>query len=257
MSGLGVGLSASCGTWAQGATAKCSKYRSGGPFEDTGRPLQEIYSLRCAPQVLGACRENLDHARRLVEVEINGVSDNPLFFEGPAVAHGGNFHGQQIAFAADALNAALVQVAVLAERQLDALVSPGVTNGHAPLLLAWEPGPHSGLAGAQLTATALVAEMRAHGGPAATLSIPTNGGNQDVVSMGTLAARLAYAQTERLAGVLGILALALTQYAHLQAHGKAPGAPTPPIEGLPEIAGLNEDRPLRDDIARLSTYLLA
>ncbi len=227
-----------------------------GPFENTGRPLQEIYSLRCAPQVLGACRENLDHARRLVEVEINGVSDNPLFFEGPVVAHGGNFHGQQVAFAADALNAALVQAAVLAERQLDALISPGVTNGHAPLLLAWEPGPHSGLAGAQLTATSLVAEMRAHGGPAATLSIPTNGGNQDVVSMGTLAARMAYAQTERLAGVLGILALALTQYAHLQAHDKAPGLPTPPIEGLPKVMGLNEDRPLRGEITRLTEYFL-
>lgn len=227
-----------------------------GEFEDKNRPLQEVYSLRCAPQVLGACRENLSHARRIVETELNGVSDNPLFFDGPAVAHGGNFHGQQVAFAADALNAALVQVAVLAERQLDALITPGVTNGYAPLLLAWEPGPHSGLAGAQLTATALVAEMRAHGGPAATLSIPTNGGNQDVVSMGTLAARLAYAQTERLAGVLGILALALTQYAHLQAHDKAPGPPTPPVAGLPEIVGLNEDRPLREDIARLVGHFL-
>lgn len=224
--------------------------------DEAARPLQEVYSLRCAPQVLGACRENLEHARRLVEAELNGVSDNPLFFEGPAVAHGGNFHGQQVAFAADALNAALVQTGVLVERQLDALITPGVTNGQAPLLLAWEPGPHSGLAGVQLTATALVAELRAHGGPAATLSIPTNGGNQDVVSMGTLAARLAYSQAERLAGVLAALALGLIQYTHLQSHGKAPGAPTPPPVGLPELPGLREDRPLRAELALLSRYFL-
>src|SRR6056297_1264843 len=167
--------------------------------------MQEVYSLRCAPQVLGAIRGQLAHARSLVETELNGVTDNPVIDpEEPAALHGGNFQGQQIAFAADALNEALTQVGVLAERQIDVLLSPD-QNGGAPPLLAWEPGPNSGLAGAQLTATALVAELRQDAQMSGTSSIPTNGDNQDIVSMGTLAARTAYEQADDLAPILAIL----------------------------------------------------
>jgi tyrosine ammonia-lyase len=238
--------------------------RFGDDWEDPSRPLQEVYSIRCAPQVLGACRENLAHARRLVETEANGVSDNPLFpgaaEDGePVCLHGGNFQGQQVAFAADALNAALTQTAVLAERQIDALLTPGVTSGYAPLLLAWEPGPQSGLAGAQITATALVAEMRAHAQPHGTFSIPTNGGNQDVVSMGTLAARMAHGQTERLAAVLAILSLSLHQLDFLRREGRAAGPSSPPPDwpNRPTFMPLRADRPLRPDIAAWTAYLLA
>ncbi len=221
-----------------------------GAYEDATRPLQEVYSLRCAPQVLGACRDNLEHARRLIEQEINGVSDNPVVTgtpEDPCVLHGGNFQGQQVAFAADALNAALVQTAVLVERQLDVLANPEL-NGGAPLLLAWQPGATSGLAGAQLTATAVVAEMRQHGGPAATASIPTNGRNQDVVSMGTTAARLAFGQTDRLATVLGITAIGASQLNFLRERGRAAGRVAEPMEGLPRFDGLVRDRALWADI---------
>lgn len=239
--------------------------RFGPEWEDATRPLQEIYSLRCAPQVLGACRENLDFARRLVECEINGVSDNPLLVPGPSddappeCLHGGNFHGQQVAFASDALNAALTQAAVLAERQIDLLVTPGTTNEHAPLLLSWEPGPYSGVAGAQITATALVAEMRAHAQPHATFSIPTNAGNQDVVSMGTLAARQAFEQTERFAAVLSVLALTLAQLDFLRRESRASGRPSPVPPGLlpPNgFTGLRADRPLQSDIAHIAGHLL-
>jgi hypothetical protein len=166
-------------------------------FPQTDRPLQEVYSLRCAPQILGAVRDQLRYARSSVEVELNGATDNPMFDTGDAdVLHGGNFQGQQVTLAADALNEALTQMGVLAERQPDVLLSPG-QNGGAPPLLAWEPGPNSGFGGAQLTATALVAEMRNDAQMAATSSIPTNGDNQDVVSMGALAARRAHGQTRR------------------------------------------------------------
>ncbi|MBC8138902.1 MAG: aromatic amino acid lyase [Fibrella sp.] len=234
----------------------------GDNWEDATRPLQEIYSLRCAPQILGACRENLDHARRLVETEINGVTDNPLLLEDSeaslsAVAlHGGNFQGQQVAFAADALNAALVQMAVLAERQIDALVSPSRTNDNAPLLLSWRPGAFSGLAGAQITATALVAEMRAHCHAHATYSIPTNGGNQDVVSMGTLAARMALAQTERLAAVLAVLAMALAQLTFLREEGLAAGHAVCLPVWMPRFEPIREDRAVYTDIQRLSAVFL-
>lgn len=229
-----------------------------GAREDTSRPLQEVYSLRCAPQILGACRENLDHARTLIEREINGVNDNPVIWtrtDEHAVLHGGNFQGQQIAFASDALNAALVQTAVLAERQLDVLMNPDLTGG-APLLLAWQPGATSGMAGAQITATAIVAEMRHHGGPAATSSIPTNGRNQDIVSMGTLAARAAYGQTERLAAVLAILTLGARQLDGLRRAGRAPGPSTPWPSWAEDALPFTRDRALHEDITQLSRAAL-
>ena len=146
---------------------------------------------------------------------------------------------------------------MLAERQLDALVTPGVTNGQAPLLLAWEPGVTSGLAGAQITATALVAEMRAHCQPYGTFSIPTNGGNQDVVSMGTLAARMAYSQTERLAAVLAILGMALVQLNFLRERGLATGPTTPCPPWMPSFVPLEGgDRPLWQDTERLAATFL-
>lgn len=220
------------------------------------RPLQEIYSLRCAPQVLGACREQIGYATRLVETELNGVSDNPLLFDDPPrVQHGGNFQGQQIAFASDALNAALTQIGVLMERQLDLLLTPA-HNGDAPPLLAWTPGTTHGFAGAQLTATALVAELRKNAQMTAISSIPTNGGNQDVVSMGTLAARTAYDQTPHVARILSIHALAALQLRHLQHADKATGTAPPPPEHWPDMEPVHTDRPLHNEINVFADTLL-
>lgn len=256
-------LHAARGHVNQGVSADriLAEARSQGAWEDTSRPLQEVYSLRCAPQFLGACRDQLDHARNLIEREINGVSDNPVVWTGDevfpeeAVLHGGNFQGQQIAFASDAINSAVVQAAVLAERQLDVLLNPEF-NGAAPLLLAWQPGATSGMAGGQITATAIVAEMRHHGGPVATSSIPTNGRNQDVVSMGTLAARAAFGQTARLANVLAILATGVTQLHHLRQAGRAAGRVAPAPAWMPDCRGFEKDRPLHDDIERISSGFL-
>jgi histidine ammonia-lyase/tyrosine ammonia-lyase len=223
-----------------------------GTAEQDRRPLQEVYSLRCAPQILGAARDQFQYARNLIETELNGVNDNPVIDpEEPAALHGGNFQGQQVAFAADALNEALTQIGVLAERQLDVLLSPE-QNGGAPPLLAWTPGPTSGLAGAQLTATALVAELRQNAQMAATSSIPTNRDNQDVVSMGALAARTAHEQTERLAPILAVLGLSLAQLTHLRDADRADGpAPFPP-DWMPSVEPIVEDRPLRAEIDTLA-----
>jgi histidine ammonia-lyase/tyrosine ammonia-lyase len=215
--------------------------------------------VRCAPQFLGACREQLAHASRLIDTELAGVADNPVTWshdEDAAVIHGGNFQGQQMAFAADAVNGALVQTAILAERQLDVLLNPEL-NGGAPLLLAWEPGPCAGMAGAQLTATALVAEMRHHGGPAATASIPTNGRNQDVVSMGLMAARQAHGQVDRLASVLAILVIGLRQIEHLRRAERAPGTPVEPPAWCPDYEPFSWDRSIDADIPRMAADLLA
>ena len=223
-----------------------------GPAEHEDRPLQEVYSLRCAPQILGAIRDQLSYVRQQVETELNGVTDNPVIApDAPAVLHGGNFQGQQVAFAADALNEALTQMGVLAERQVDVLLTPD-QNGGAPPLLAWNPGPTSGLAGAQLTATALVAELRQNAQMTGTSSIPTNGDNQDVVSMGALAARTAHEQTEHLASILAVLGLALSQLTHLRAEGQATGAAPPPPDWMPSIDPVVEDRSLHAEIEALA-----
>lgn len=245
----------------ESARAILSEAAAFGPFEDPSRPLQEVYSLRCAPQFLGACRDQLAYARHVIQREINGVNDNPLFFSAAdggsdgSVVHGGNFQGQQIAFASDAINAAVTQMAVLAERQIDTVLSP-VHNGGAPLLLAWEPGPCSGLAGAQITATAVVADMRQHAYPAAVGSIPTNGGNQDVVSMGTNAARHAWGQTPRCAAVLAVLALSLHRLSDLRDRGRAPGPRTPLPTWLPACRRFARDVPLHGELDRLARILL-
>ena len=235
--------------------------RLGGYRLDPSRPLQEIYSLRCAPQVLGACRAQLTHAEGLIHAEINGVDDNPLIIppdadhpDGQAV-HGGNFHAQQVAFAADAINAALTQVAILVDRQIDLLANPH-QNGGAPLLLARHPGRQSGLAGAQITSTAIVSEMRGRCQQHATSSIPTNGGNQDIVSMAATAGRAAYAQTDHLASVLAVLAIALLQLNHLRRVKVAPGEPATDLPDLPPFKPLDADRALHDDIARFAGHFL-
>ena len=220
------------------------------------RPLQEVYSLRCAPQILGAARDQLSYVRGMVECELNGVNDNPVIDpDAPAAFHGGNFQGQQVAFAADALNEAVTQVGVLAERQIDVLLSSD-DPADAPPLLAWEPGPTSGLAGAQLTATALVAEMRQDAQMAATSSIPTNDDNQDVVSMGALAARTAYEQTEHLAPILAILGMSLSQLASLRAAGRAEGPPATPPTWMPPFEPVKTDRALRSEIDAIASAWL-
>ena len=165
--------------------------------------------------------------------------------------HGGNFHGQQVAFAADTINAALTQTALLMDRQIEALLNPAI-NGNAPLLLAWKPGATSGMAGAQITATALAAEIRTHCQSYATSSISTNGGNQDIVSMGTLASRMAYQQAERLAPLLAIVGMSLTQLNYLRCRRKAAGKIAAAPDWMPDFAPFEADRPLKSDIERIA-----
>lgn len=231
----------------------------GEPVEACGRDLQEVYSLRCAPQVLGPSAALIDLAVELVDNELIGVNDNPVLLaeEGAAgwvALHGGNFHAGSVATAADLLNGALTQIAVLAERQINVLATPATSA--APLLLARHPGRQAGLAGAQLTATAVLAEMRHGCSWASTMSIPTNAGNQDIVPMAPLAARTALHQTERLAVILAVLALAVHQHQHLTRQGLAGGRPAVPPAWMPPLVGLDCDRPTDDDIASVAGALL-
>lgn len=218
--------------------------------EDPTRALQEIYSIRCAPQILGAARDVLYQSQATTEQELNGVDDNPLVDASALQAlHGGNFMTQHIAFAADSLNSALTQAGNLAERQIEMLVNPAL-NGGAPLLLAARAGATSGMAGVQLTATALLAEMRSHSQQYASSSLPTNAGNQDIVPMGFQAARECYRQTEWLAAILACEALCVAQLAALRGYSGAQPS------WMLSFEPLRKDRAMRGEIKRLTEQIL-
>jgi len=223
-----------------------------GSTTKSGRPLQEAYSLRCVPQLVGAVEETVEHAEQVIVADLNGVSDNPVFFpDERRVIHGGNFFGQQVSFVADALNLALTQLANLADRQLDSLLDP-VRNGGLPPLLAANPGAQSGLAGVNLAATAIVALMRRGATPSSIQSLPTNGQNQDVVPFGTQAALEALKQSERLALVQASLALGLRQAAHLGAPPPTSVAGKALLEQLKAwVTPVDPDRPLAQDVRGL------
>jgi histidine ammonia-lyase len=149
--------------------------------------VQDPYSLRCMPQVHGAAREGISFARRILEVEVNSATDNPLVFaDRSEIVSGGNFHGQPISFALDVLSMALTQLMSISERRVEQLVNPALSG--LPPFLARNPGLNSGLMIAQVTAAALVAESRILSHPACVDSIPSSAGREDHVSMGMTAA---------------------------------------------------------------------
>jgi histidine ammonia-lyase len=154
---------------------------------DCGR-VQDPYSLRCIPQVLGACLRTIRDAASILVDEANAVSDNPLVFpdEGDVIS-GGNFHAEPVAFAADALALAIAEIGNLSERRTALLVDP--TFSQLPSFLATDPGLESGYMIAQVTAAALASENKILAHPASVDSIPTSAGQEDHVSMATHAAR--------------------------------------------------------------------
>jgi histidine ammonia-lyase len=152
----------------------------------TCRRVQDAYSLRCAPQVHGSVRDTIAEARRVFEIELNSVTDNPLVLDDEIVS-GGNFHGEPLALALDYLAIALTALSGISERRIDRLVNPAL-NEDLPAFLAGHPGLESGFMMIQVTAAALVAENRVLANPASPGSITTSGNKEDFVSMGQTAA---------------------------------------------------------------------
>lgn len=168
--------------------AQDSSQSSNGAVRRTDVYLQKAYTMRAVPQVYGAVRDTLYRALDTLDTELNSANDNPLCFEGHEIFHGANFHGQPVAFTMDFLTIALTQLGVFSERRTNRFLNRYLNNGLPEFLVAGEPGLNSGFAGVQYPATALVAENRTIA-PASTQSVPSNGDNQDVVSMGLIAAR--------------------------------------------------------------------
>src|SRR6184192_3715701 len=153
---------------------------------DNDPRVQDAYSLRCTPQVMGAVGEGLAFAERLVTTELNAATDNPLVFDDDVLS-GGNFHGQPVALALDVIGIALATLAGLAERRIERIVNPDLSSGLPPFL-ARDPGVESGFMTPQIAAAALVAECRVLATPASVQSVPTEGNQEDIVPMGMTAA---------------------------------------------------------------------
>jgi histidine ammonia-lyase len=172
--------------------------------------VQDPYSLRCQPQVMGACLDLITQTAETLLTEANAVTDNPLIFAGTAeVLSGGNFHAEPVAFAADILALACAEVGSIAERRISLLVDPKMSG--LPAFLAVDSGVNSGFMMAQVTAAALVAENRMLCHPASVDSIPTSANQEDHVSMATHGARRTLTMTTNLQNIIAIELLAAAQ----------------------------------------------
>ena len=172
--------------------------------------VQDPYSLRCQPQVAGACLQQIVDAARVLTIEANGVSDNPLVFgaEGDVLS-GGNFHAEPVAFAADNLALAIAETGALAERRIALLIDDSLSQ--LPAFLVREGGLNSGFMIAQVTAAALASENKSLAHPASVDSLPTSANQEDHVSMATFAARRLHAMVENTRGIVAIELLAAAQ----------------------------------------------
>jgi histidine ammonia-lyase len=213
--------------------------------------VQDAYSLRCTPQILGAVHDAIAFARHTAEIEINASTDNPLLF-GDELLSGGNFHGQPIALALDVLAIALATLAGLAERRLERVVNPDLSHGLPPFL-SRDAGVGSGLMMLQVTAAALAGECRTLAAPASVHSIPTDANQEDVVPMGMTAA---WKARRVLANATRVVACELIAGAQGLEFRK-PLEPGRGVRGLYArvrelVPALDRDRPLSSDIERVA-----
>jgi len=172
--------------------------------------VQDPYSLRCQPQVMGACLDQLRYAARVFEIEANGATDNPLVFPDTGeVLSGGNFHAEPVALAADALAVAIAEIGALSERRIALLID--TTLSGLPPFLVEHGGVNSGFMVAQVTAAALASENKLLAHPASVDSLPTSANQEDHVSMATFAARRLGDMATNTAGIVAIELLAAAQ----------------------------------------------
>src|SRR5213080_4241172 len=211
--------------------------------------VQDAYSLRCAPQVHGAARDLLAYVEGTIAVELNAATDNPLVFvEEDMVVSNGNFHGQPLAFALDALAIAVAELANISERRVERLVNPSLSNG-LPAFLASDGGLNSGFMIPQYVAASLVSENKVLCHPASVDSIPTSAGQEDHVSMGNASGLKAWQVLANAESALAIELLAGAQAVEFLAPlqpGVGVGATRAHIRTLSHR--LADDRPLAPDI---------
>ena len=217
--------------------------------------VQDPYSIRCQPQVMGACLDVLRHVCSVLETEANAVTDNPLVFtDSRSVLSGGNFHAEPVALAADYLALAIAEIGALSERRIALLIDTHLSG--LPAFLVEDSGLNSGFMMAQVTAAALVSENKSHAHPASVDSIPTSANQEDHVSMATYAARRLHTMLDNVDDVVAIELLAAAQ--GIEFHH--PQKSSPAIEDvMTAIRGISppytEDRSLSADIRRIAATI--
>ena len=180
-----------------------------GPVYETNINVQDVYSIRCTPQILAPVSEAIDAVEKVILTEINSSNDNPIVIpKKKKIIHGGNFHGQSVAFAMDTLCMAVSELCNLSERRTNKMLDKNLNEGLPEHLIKGTVGLDMGFMGAQYLATSTTAENRQLANPVGTLSISCNASNQDVVSMGTVAARKAFKSISNAKHVLTLETLA-------------------------------------------------
>jgi histidine ammonia-lyase len=217
--------------------------------------VQDAYSLRCMPQVHGAVRDALDHARSVVEIESGSATDNPLVFENGDILSGGNFHGAPLAAVFDYTCIAMTDLMSIGERRIDRLVNPDVNEGLPPFLSS-HPGLSSGFMIAQICAVSLLNEAKVLAHPASIDNVPTSGDKEDHVSMGMTAAVKLREIVVNAEHVLAIELLAAAEGLDY----RAPLRSSPSIEKAHEVVRglvprLTADRPLSRDIEKMGAAI--
>jgi histidine ammonia-lyase len=214
---------------------------------DLNTKVQDAYSLRSTPQVIGAAIDLLDYCRKQVEIELNGVGDNPIFFTDKKIQlSGANFQGTPVSLPLDNLGAALTMVSVLSERRFNRLNNPALSNGLPPFLTKGA-GMFSGLMLSQYTADMLIVEQRILSTPASIQSIPAAADQEDFVSMGMNTALKNFQILDNAYGVLGIEFMAAAQGLDFRDHKLGDGVQIAHDIIRENVDFLEEDRPLYPD----------
>jgi histidine ammonia-lyase len=221
--------------------------------------VQDVYSIRCTPQILAPVYEAVEACRRTVEIEANSSNDNPIIIpEKEKIIHGGNFHGQSIAFAMDTLCMAVAELCTLSERRINKLLDKNLNEGLPEHLIPGTVGLTMGFMGAQYLATSTTAENRQLANPVGTLSISCNAENQDVVSMGTVAARKAFKSVSNAKHVLTLEVLAdLQALSFRNAQGLGTGTRRIYDTLTPHFSVYDNQRIFHDDLTKFRRLLFS
>ncbi len=221
-------------------------------LEGGKKKVQDAYSMRSTPQVIGAAHDALAYARSQVETELNGVGDNPVFFpEQDLVLTGANFQGTPVSLPMDMMGIAVTMVSVMSERRLNRLLNPALSCGLTPFL-AEKPGLYSGHMLSQYTAGMLIVEQRSLSHPSACASIPAAADQEDFVSMGMNTAIQNHQILENACGILGIEMIAAADALDQRSHRPGRGVRAAYDVIRKHIEHLGEDRPLYPDHTKMA-----
>lgn len=220
--------------------------------------VQEYYSLRCMPQILGPVYDTIQNSEKIVVDELNSVSDNPIIDDnGKDVLHGGNFHGDYVSLEMDKLKIVITKLSMLADRQLNYLLNDKLNGKLPPFINTGTLGLNFGIQGIQYTATSTVAENQTLSNPVYIHSIPSNNDNQDIVSMGSNAALMTARVIENTFEVFAVHALSIAEA--IDCLGKADMLSEKPKQlysGVRKVASkIDSDLPRFKELARIKDYL--